>query len=94
MSNINTVIVDGQDVNKTTLRAWLNSPDCTGNIEVDGYLKTGAYTVATLPAAGTAGAGARAIVTDANATTFASVVAAGGANTVPVYSNGTAWLIG
>lgn len=59
------------------------------------YVRTAtAYTVATLPAAGTAGAGARAYVTDASATTFASVVAGGGANIVPVMSNGTNWIIG
>jgi hypothetical protein len=49
-------------------------------------------TVATLPTAGTAGR--RAFVTDANATTFASVVAAGGSNKVPVYDDGTNWRIG
>lgn len=54
----------------------------------------GVLTVATLPAAATVGAGARAFVSDANATTFASIVAAGGANNVPVYSDGTNWRIG
>ena len=38
--------------------------------------------------------GARAIVTDATATTFASVVAGSGTNTVPVYGDGTFWRIG
>lgn len=38
--------------------------------------------------------GHRAFVTDANATTFASTVAAGGANKVPVYRDGTVWKIG
>lgn len=57
-------------------------------------VKTKALTVATLPAAVTAGAGARAFVTDANATTFLSTVAGGGANAVPVVSDGTNWLIG
>jgi len=51
-------------------------------------------TVAGLPAAGTAGAGARSLVTDANATTFQAIVAGGGANVVPVYSDGTNWRIG
>lgn len=37
--------------------------------------------------------GARGFVTDANATTFASVVAGGGSNKVPVYFDG-AWRIG
>lgn len=53
-----------------------------------------ALTVATLPSASTAGAGARAFVTDATATTFLSIVAGGGANGVPVVSNSTNWLIG
>jgi hypothetical protein len=52
------------------------------------------FLVAALPAAATAGAGARAFVTDANATTFASIVAGSGANGVPVYSDGTNWRIG
>ena len=52
------------------------------------------YTVATLPSAVTSGTGARAFVSDANATTFASTVAGGGANKVPVYSDGTNWKIG
>ena len=50
--------------------------------------------VASLPAAATAGAGSRRFVTDATATTFASVVAGSGANKVPVYSDGTDWRIG
>lgn len=58
------------------------------------YFNHGTLTVATLPAAATAGAGARSFVTDANATTFASIVAGGGANGVPVYSDGTNWRIG
>lgn len=63
----------------------------TGGVK---YLNVGVLTVGTLPAAATAGAGARAFVSDANATTFASIVAAGGANGVPVYSDGTNWRIG
>jgi hypothetical protein len=55
---------------------------------------TGATTVSGLPAAATAGAGARAFVTDSTATTFLSTVAGGGANKVPVVSDGTNWLIG
>ncbi len=51
------------------------------------------YTVATLPAAATYQY-ARAFVTDANATTFNSTVAGGGANKVPVWSDGTNWKIG
>lgn len=57
----------------------------------------GAIAVASLPSAATVGAGAQAFVTDAN-TTFAlgvgTFVVGGGANKVPVYSDGTDWLIG
>ena len=48
-------------------------------------------TVAKLP---TGGQGMRAFVTDATATTFASAVAGGGANKVPVFFDGTSWRIG
>jgi hypothetical protein len=50
-------------------------------------------TVATLPAV-TGLTGFRAFVTDASATTFASIVAGGGANGVPVFCDGTNWRIG
>lgn len=65
-----------------------------GNLSAQGTIRSGQYTVATLPSASTAGAGARAFVTDATATTFLSIVAGGGSNKVPVVSNGTNWLIG
>ena len=58
------------------------------------WINNGTQTVAALVAAGTAGAGARAVVTDANATTFHSIVVGGGANVVPVFSDGTNWRIG
>ena len=66
-------------------------------LEASEYVKVTAVAVAALPAAATAGAGARATVTDSNATLTASigaVVAAGGANIVPVFSDGTNWRIG
>ena len=58
------------------------------------WINNGTQTVAALAAAATAGAGARAVVTDASATTFHSIVAGGGANVVPVFSDGTNWRIG
>ena len=58
------------------------------------YVQTPSMTVTNLPSAATAGAGARAFVTDATATTFLSTVAGGGSNKVPVVSDGTNWLIG
>jgi len=49
-----------------------------------------AYTVATLPAAGTQGR--RAWVTDATAPTFGGVLVGGGAVVIPVFDNGTSWV--
>lgn len=59
-----------------------------------GVVKTGVYTTGTIPTAAAAGAGARAFVTDATSTTFAAAYVGGGANAVPVYSDGTSWYIG
>lgn len=39
-------------------------------------------------------AGARAFITNCNTTTFNAAAAGGGANQVPVFSNGTAWFVG
>ncbi len=66
----------------------------TGHVQVSGTVRTSSYTVSALPSAATVGAGARAFVTDATATTFASTVAGGGTNKVPVVSDGTNWIIG
>lgn len=51
-----------------------------------------AFTVATLPAAGTQGR--RAWVTDALAPTFLGTMTGGGAVVTPVFDNGTAWVAG
>jgi hypothetical protein len=63
-------------------------------VHANGPIRHATYTVATLPSASTVGAGTRAMVTDANATTFHAIVAGSGANTVPVFSDGTNWRIG
>lgn len=54
-------------------------------------------TVANLPSAASVGQGMRGFVTDSNATLatgHGNAVAGGGANKVPVYSDGSAWRIG
>ncbi|WP_373092856.1 hypothetical protein, partial [Zhongshania sp.] len=56
-------------------------------------VRTHPVTVGNLPSASGI-AGTRAFVTDATTTTFASIVAGGGSNGVPVYSDGTNWRIG
>ncbi len=53
------------------------------------YLTLKSYTVATLPAAGTAGR--MAYVTDALAPTYNGAAVGGGAVVVPVFDNGTIW---
>lgn len=70
------------------LQAWIATAQSA-------FAQTGTTvtTVAGLPAASGC-QGARYLVSDANATTFNSIVATGGANIVPVFSNGTTWRIG
>lgn len=60
-------------------------------------VQSGSVTVANLPTAATAGAGARAFVSDSTvvaAGNFGAIVAGTGANAVPVYSDATNWRIG
>jgi len=67
------------------------------SVTASSFVKITGCAVAALPLAATAGAGARATVTDANATLTAgigAIVAPGGANIVPVFSDGTNWRIG
>ena len=55
------------------------------------------YTVAQLPAASVALAGTRSAVSNSNAAysgNAGATVAGGGANIVPVFCNGTNWVIG
>jgi hypothetical protein len=63
----------------------------TNNLTVAGTIKTGGYTVATLPTGVT---GARAYVTNALAPTYGSAVVGGGAVTIPVFYNGSNWIVG
>jgi len=64
------------------------------NLIATGVVNCALYTVATLPSAATSGNGARAHVSDALAPTFGATVAAGGAVSTPVYSDGTNWKVG
>jgi hypothetical protein len=65
-----------------------------GNLAVTGFVKGLSTTFGGLPAASTAGSGARAFITDCNTATFLATAAAGGSNKVPVVSDGTNWLVG
>lgn len=68
-------------------------PTYTGNVLAT-YVRTTPQTVTNLVSASTAGAGARAFVTDANTSTFNSVVTGSFGNSVPVFSDGTSWRVG
>jgi hypothetical protein len=57
-------------------------------------IRTVPITFAQLPNATVAGAGTRAFIADADTATFGATVAGGGANIVPVYSDGTDWKVG
>jgi len=76
----------------TTLVTFLSS--AFTSFTVTSYTRVTPVTFANLPAAATAGNGARAIISDATATTFHSVAAGGGANMVPVFVDNGQWRIG
>ena len=82
-----TNIAVGSSVSGATSTTTLN-----GSTVATGTIQLAAYTVATLPPAGTAGR--RAYVTDALAPTFLGTLTGGGTAKTPVFDNGTAWVAG
>ena len=79
--------------------AWQSKQDDIGLspaqiVALKSGILAGSFIVSALPSISDVPIGARAFVTDATATTFLSIVAGGGANAVPVVSNGTNWVIG
>ena len=84
-----------QDQLNNVLRLFFNQLNNALNVIVNSYtIGTTVYTVATLPSAVTSGAGTRTFVSDSSVTTFNTTVASGGANTVPVFSNGNNLKVG
>ena len=84
-----------QDQLNNVFRLFFNQLNNALNVIINNYtVGTTVYTVATLPSAVTSGAGTRTFVSDSSITTFNTTVAAGGTNTVPVFSNGTNWKVG
>lgn len=57
-------------------------------------VSTTPVTYANLPSAVSAGAGARAFISDGTSGNFGVLAAGGGSAVVPVWSNGTAWYVG
>lgn len=66
----------------------------TYNMLTTHVVKTTPTTYSGLPTAASVGAGARAFITDGNTTTFMATVGGSGSNSIPIYSNGTNWLVG
>lgn len=83
---------DSRKFSLTTLVTFLST--AFNSLRAVSYIATNATTVANLPTAATAGAGARAFVTDANSTSFNASLVGGGSNAVPVFSDGSAWKVG
>ena len=65
--------------------------EVTGNISASTTIRTGGYTVGTLPAGSI---GDRAYVTDALGPVFGSAVVGGGAVVIPVFRNASTWIVG
>lgn len=86
----------GIKVSGTTLK--FRSVDDTKDTPITvSFVQTAPVTFATLPAAATAGAGARAFCTDLSVTpagNYGAAAAGGGANKGPVWSDGAAWYHG
>lgn len=80
-----------QDQLNNVLRLYFNQIQARlGDLRATGAPST----TAELPSAAEAGIGARGFVTDANTPVFGSAVVGGGSVGVPVYSNGTNWMVG
>jgi len=87
-TNAPTISSQGSDTNIDILLI----PKGSGGVSSTSTIRTAGYTVAALPTAGTAGR--RAYVTNALAPVFGSSVAGGGSVVIPVFDNGTAWIVG
>ena len=94
-----TAASSGNEAVKTSSSKLFFNPS-TGDLDVTGrvnsfYFKTTPSTLATLPAAATAGTGARAMINDADAgSVFGAVAVGAGSLTLPVFSDATDWRIG
>ena len=94
---VNSTCIGYQAYNDKSNQVVIGNPSITETVLRGVIRANSTYTVAALLAAATAGVGARSFVTDstvAAAGNFGNVVAGGGANKVPVWSDGANWLIG
>jgi hypothetical protein len=95
-ADVNSIVIGSNATGVGSNSAVIGDANVTLT-QLRGAVRTGAVAVASLLAAATAGQSARCFVTDSNQTLTAgigAVVAGGGANKVPVVSDGTNWRIG
>lgn len=83
---------DARKMALSVLATWLSSGVLT-DADISGFVRVAPVSVANLPNP-VGNAGALAFVSDATNNNFHQVVAGGGANFVPVYSDGANWRIG
>jgi hypothetical protein len=76
------------------LRLYFNQSNSVLEALVSETPANNGFIVANLATPADAGVGARSFVTDSSVSTFGSVVTGGGANKVPIYSDGTDWRVG
>ena len=72
----------------------VNNQQTTANRFSANLVTTNGSTYANLPISAYLGIGSRAVITNANTTTFNSLVSGGGSNIVPVFYDGTNWRVG
>ena len=79
-----------QDLTPPATSAWGVTANANTKLDVDGPIRAKGYTVAALP---TGVVGARAYVTNALAPVALATVVGGGSAVVPVFFNGTDWIV-
>lgn len=93
-ANVSNVYYFTQNTATMNANVAISGNTTSNNYIANNYIKITANTVSNLGNATTLGVGAKSFVTDANTTTFNAIVGGGGANNLPVFSDGTNWRIG
>jgi hypothetical protein len=93
LPNANLNFINTTTINVVAAANGTTQSNVGFTVNTTSVYQSAVYTVATLPAA-TGNLGVRAFVTDSSVITFATLVATGGVNAVPVYCDGTNWYVG
>lgn len=98
-TNQNEIVIGYNAVGLGSNTTTIGVSGTTALTQVYGTLNTSGYTFSTLPSTAATGkvTGARTFITDASTTSaaaFGGAVAGGGSVTIPVFYNGTTWIVG